>query len=125
MKNVKVLDIIIIFITLTVILLFSVRVYSQPSENKHVIVEAEENTWMYDLDQDRTVMIPGPLGETEVVIEEGAVHVHDSPCRNKICVSTGSIRRSGQWIICLPNDVFIRIEGTEAADDGQVDDIAF
>ena len=54
------------------------------------------------------------LGETIVAIESGGVHVVSSPCPEKICISMGTIRRPGTWIACLPNGLFIRIEGEDA-----------
>jgi len=44
--------------------------------------------------------------------------VEDSPCRDKICVLGGWISHSGEWLACLPNSVFVRVEG---ADTGPVD----
>lgn len=80
--------------------------------------------WVYSLDTDVHTHIPGPLSETEVIIQDGSVHIPASPCRDKICISMGQISRPGQWIICLPNDVFVRVEGVEA-EDREVDDVAF
>lgn len=125
MKNVKSVDIIIIIFTIITIIIFSLFVYLQPNDDKQVVIESSQETWIYDIHEDMKIDIPGPLGETEVVIQNGSVHVHDSPCRNKICVSTGEITRTGQWIICLPNDVFVRIEGMEDSNEDKVDDVAF
>jgi hypothetical protein len=55
--------------------------------------------------------VPGPLGDTVVVIENGSVRVVSSPCPEKICIKTGRISKPGQWIACLPNKVFISIRG--------------
>ncbi len=125
MKNpVKPADVIIIGVTLLVIAVISLQIYGNRSEASQVRIDAAGVQWIYPLEQDVRLIIPGPIGETEVIIEKGEVHVHDSSCRNKICVTTGEIHRVGQWIICLPNDVFIRIEGAEPADE-EVDDVAF
>lgn len=125
MKYVKSVDIIIILFTILTIIMFSLFVYLQPNDEKQVVIESSHETWIYDINDDMIIDIPGPLGDTEVVIQDGSVHVHDSPCRNKICVSTGEIKRTGQWIICLPNDVFVRIEGREDTHEDKVDDVAF
>jgi hypothetical protein len=73
--------------------------------------QGAEQQWIYPLDAEVTLRVPGPLGETVVVIEDGAVRVISSPCPEKICVKTGRISKPGQWIACLPNRVFISIQG--------------
>jgi hypothetical protein len=65
------------------------------------------------LDKDQTLAVPGPLGQTEVVIRNHEVFVQASPCRNKICVHSGPIARSGQFIVCVPNQVVVRVIGTK------------
>ncbi|MBN1243242.1 MAG: NusG domain II-containing protein [Spirochaetales bacterium] len=81
-----------------------------------VIVSDGDNEWIYPLDTDRSLPVEGPLGVTLVVIEDGAVHVHESPCGNQTCVAAGTIERPGQWVACLPNKVFVRVDsgGEEA-----------
>lgn len=63
------------------------------------------------LDVEQTLAVPGPLGSTEVVIRNHEVFVQASPCRNKICVHSGPISRSGQFIVCVPNQVVVRVIG--------------
>ena len=124
MKHIRFADLAVIFITMIIIAGMSFAIYGNSGEASQVRIEGSQQQWVYPLDQDAQINIPGPLGDTEVVISQGHVHVHDSACRNKVCVTTGIIHRVGQWIICLPNDVFIRIEG--ALDDTtEVDDVAF
>ena len=67
------------------------------------------------LRQERTISVPGPLGNTSVHVRDGAVFVTDSPCLNKICVKTGHISRSGELIACVPNKVVVRVIGSAAA----------
>lgn len=70
---------------------------------------------VYPLDQDRVIKARGPLGITTIHIQDGGVHVEDSPCVNKVCIAMGTIRSSGQFVACLPNRVFARITGGAAA----------
>lgn len=63
------------------------------------------------LDQPRTAVLKGPLGETLVRIEDGHACVVSSPCRNQVCIGMGRITRSGQMLACVPNGILVRIEG--------------
>ena len=63
------------------------------------------------LDSEATVHVPGPLGDTVVAIRDGAVEVLSSPCPEKICIKTGKVSKPGQWIACLPNKVFVAVQG--------------
>jgi hypothetical protein len=63
------------------------------------------------LQEAQTLMVPGPLGHTEVVIHEHEVFVADSPCRAKICVKMGHMSQAGHMIVCVPNKVSIRVLG--------------
>lgn len=48
------------------------------------------------------------------VSESGKARITASTCLDKTCVRTGWISRPGQSIVCLPNRLVVRIEGTEA-----------
>lgn len=58
---------------------------------------------------DGTIPVEGVLGTTTVEIKQGTVHVLDSPCGNHICMHTGWISSPGQIIVCLPNQVVVRL----------------
>ena len=76
-----------------------------------VEVRDPEGTFLYPLDETRTILAKGPLGVTEVRIAASQVWVDDSPCANKVCIAMGKIRSPGQFVACLPNGVFVRITG--------------
>jgi hypothetical protein len=117
-------DLLIITAAILLIIAASFYAYSGGGDTPAVEVRVEDREWIYDLETDRTVMIPGPLGETEMIIEDGHVHVHDSPCQSKICVAAGEISQTNEWIICLPNRVFISIVGTKP-ETTEVDEIVY
>lgn len=71
------------------------------------------------LGQDWLYEAIGPLGATVVECRGGYVWVRESCCRNKVCVKYGKIKTVGQTIVCLPNQVVIRIVGM-----GDVDAVA-
>lgn len=91
----------------------------QYGDSTTVAIQAEGRSLLYSLDEDRTIELAGPLGKTIVVIENRRVRVTEDPGPLQICVQDGWIERGGEWLICLPNQVFIRLEG--ARDDTDID----
>lgn len=83
-------------------------------EGNSVQIEVDGKVYnVVSLHTEQTFAVPGPLGNTIVVIHDKEVHVSESPCRAKICVRTGHISRTGQLIVCVPNKVVVRVIGEE------------
>lgn len=67
-------------------------------------------TAAYPLDVDASYTITGANGGTNLlVIEDGAARIEEASCPDGVCVHTGRIRRNGQSIVCLPNQVVVEI----------------
>jgi hypothetical protein len=60
--------------------------------------------------------VRGPLGLTRIEIREGRVRVASSPCPLKICERAGWIESAGEMIVCLPNEVVVRLPGSAGKD---------
>lgn len=119
-------DIILILLSTAGIALLSTQAYAQPSTDPVVRIESQGSQWIYPLDRDSSPVIPGSNAEMEVVIRDGQALVEWCDCcRRHICVSTGSISRSGEWIVCLPNEIFISIAGGGVQLENGVDDVVF
>ncbi len=129
MTKIKPADVFIILLTVLIIIFLFMRTYSQPQDSSELLVRVDEESWRFTLEDDRIIHIPGPLGDTEIHIQAGEIHVGESPCNSKICIAAGTISKPGQWIVCLPNHVFISIEGEDdgSLDSGgeEVDDVVF
>jgi hypothetical protein len=113
----RVFDFAAIAIAVAAVAAASVAAYAPGSGEPNAIIKGEYGQWIYPLPSDAELSVQGPLGLTRVELRDGKVRILDSPCANKTCVSTGSISKPGQWIACLPNKVFVRVEGG-TADDG-------
>ena len=74
-------------------------------------VTSADAAWLLRPDTDQVLEVAGPLGNNRIVVQDGSVFVESAPCGNQICVKTGSVSRPGQWIACLPNRVFVAVEG--------------
>ena len=82
----RIFDYFFIVLTLAVIVVVSISAYSGGGTAESVIIEASGETYIYMLDTDQTIEIPGPLGNTIIRIVDSEVFVEDSPCRDKLCV---------------------------------------
>ncbi|PIQ99576.1 MAG: hypothetical protein COV66_10495 [Nitrospinae bacterium CG11_big_fil_rev_8_21_14_0_20_45_15] len=63
------------------------------------------------LSNNQIIKVPGPLGITEVQIEDGRARIIKSPCQNKICIKSGYIQYADRISACIPNRVLVRIVG--------------
>ncbi len=87
------------------------------------VIDGPGGRWVYPLDRDSELRVPGPLGDTIIEIGGGRARIASSPCPDETCVAAGALSRPGQWSACLPNRVMLRIEG--GTDDELVDATAY
>lgn len=118
----RALDLAAIAAAILTIAATSILAYPAGGGNLTVTIEASGEQWVYPLAEDREVRVAGPLGEELIAIKDGKAFVESSPCPNKICISQGAIEKPGQWIACLPNRIFLHVDGKPA---GTLDDVAF
>jgi hypothetical protein len=110
-------DLVLIF-ALSGLILFLFTQTLGARDSERVVVTTPRGVRSYPLDQDRVVLAEGPLGVSRVVIEDGEAWIQDSPCRKKICIRMGKLRRPGQQAVCLPNRVIVELEGSRRQVDG-------
>jgi hypothetical protein len=124
MKKITLIDILIFILFLTISVL-SFTLYTNVSGKPEVHITSGDKEWVYDLSVDTTASFDGPIGNTTIEISNNRVHVHSSDCKNQICLLAGWIDKPGEWISCLPNNVFILIKGQQQAQEDGPDDISF
>lgn len=118
----KILDYIFFFVAITIIVFFSIGSYKQQKEPENVLINGSQSKWIYPLSRNSEFKVRGPNGFTTIEIKNSKVRVVESPCKEKICIQTGPISKTGSWIACVPNRIFIRIEGK---DDQEADATSF
>ncbi len=111
---------IILFIVLVIIGLAASAAltlsHGEAGSNAKVVIESGGDLYArYPLNEDRTVKVLAPVSSQHdhynvVVISGGSVSVTEASCKNQVCVKHGSISRSGESIVCLPNRMVVRIE---------------
>ena len=113
---VKSWDLAIILLALALTGFSAWSAYLKPGNSTQVLIEGYGARWVFPLDAEETIAVPGPLGNTIVRIQGGHAWVESSPCDNQICVAAGRLHRHGEFAACLPNMVLVMIEGH---DDGK------
>ena len=114
----KLFDGIALVFSLTVFLLFFFYGRSLSRDEGYLLIQHSEGESLYSMAETRDIVIEGPVGESVIHIEDGhAAFVH-SDCNDQLCVHMGDIEHSGEWAACLPNKVFIMIEGGPDDEEG-------
>jgi len=109
--HVKPWDLAIIFLALALTGFSAWSAYLKPGNYTQVLIEGYGNKWVFPLDAEETIEVPGPLGNTVVRISGNNAWVESSPCENQICVAAGRLHTHGEFAACLPNMVLVMIEG--------------
>jgi hypothetical protein len=116
MRLCKPLDIPVIALSALVAIGSVVFAASARGKTAVLVVSSPAGEYRYMLDKNVTAPIPGVLGDSIIVIENGRARFVDSPCENKICVLHSPLGAAGHWSACLPNQIMLRVEGV--SDDG-------
>lgn len=64
-----------------------------------------------DLALDGVNEVVGPLGITRLEVRGGRLRVLSSPCPRQACRHGGWIGEAGRLLVCLPNEVVVRLPG--------------
>lgn len=114
--RIRPLDIASLVISIAVVILVSAYAFADPSDPTQVSVQSSDGDFLYTLAQARSIRVEGPIGHTHIEIEGSRARIVSSPCRDQICVAAGWLDTSGDWTACLPNRVFVRVEGGDRSD---------
>lgn len=75
------------------------------------VIVSGERALALDLSRDGEHDVPGPIGVTRVEVRGGKVRVLSSPCPRHVCRHGGWIGAPGTLLVCLPNELVIRVPG--------------
>ncbi|MDR3322969.1 MAG: NusG domain II-containing protein [Zoogloeaceae bacterium] len=88
----------------------------QGGKGERAIIRQQGKVFMeLALDKDRELRVPGPLGETQIVIANGQARVAADPGPRQYCVRQGWLSQAGEIAICAPNQVSLAIVGNQEA----------
>lgn len=112
----KPLDIPVIVLALLLCMAVAAAVYSGGTSSSRVIVRGPDRTWIFPLDAEEELTVAGAIGETVIKIQKRTAAIVSSPCGGQTCVAAGELHKNGQWAACLPNRVFLLVEGSQGRD---------
>ena len=114
------LDLVIIACMIAIGLLVMIVVLFVQKDGEMVTVEVSgREVASFPLSEDVTYVIDGKNGGTNtLIIKDGYAWVEEASCPDGLCRNMGKIHNSSQSIICLPNEVVIRIT---AGEDSEID----
>ena len=81
-----------------------------------VILSDGEKLYRIDLSKVKEayeITVETERGSNTVLVEPGAISVIEADCPDKVCIHQGKISTGGVPIVCMPNRLYIMIEGGE------------
>lgn len=82
--------------------------------NYYIEITFGENKYKYAIEENRVIELKNGLIIIE--IKDKKVRVRQSDCKDKLCVRKSWIDRPGQFIICMPNKLVVKIIGDQEYD---------
>lgn len=121
-KYFKILDWVFIAIAvMLIVLVLALNFSGNNSHASHLKVISCGKVYIYPLNENRMIEVAGRLGKTKIEVSNGTAKIIFSPCPNKTCMLKPAIHEVGDWIVCLPNEVFVKIEGKSEKSDTDID----
>ena len=86
--------------------------FTRGNQGEKVIITVNGEKKIYSLQKDQRIEIKEKNGHYNlIVIHSGEVSMPEANCPNQVCVRHKKISKNGEMIVCLPNEVFVQIEG--------------
>lgn len=103
--------------------LFLVKGFHSQGQSVVAIIQVEgdivETIDLSKVEKVKNLQIQGAQGLSTIEVENSRIRMVESPCPDQVCVNRGWIERAGEAIVCVPNEIVIKIKGN----DESVDDI--
>lgn len=114
-RAIKIWDILLILVILTVIITSIYVITTREKGNYCEIYYDGELIGSYTLEQELIIRLDK---EEKIVvhINNGSVAIIENDCKNQICVNTGYISRVGERIVCAPYKITVAVKSTTNKD---------
>ncbi|MBE7026622.1 MAG: NusG domain II-containing protein [Ruminococcaceae bacterium] len=92
-----------------------INVFAYSDKADKVIIEVDGHEYaqyrLNEISSSKTIEIDNKYGYNKIEIFPDGACVTDADCRDKLDVLSGKITRTGEYIVCLPHRLVIRLEG--------------
>jgi len=75
-----------------------------------------ESYAVVEMDEPKTVTVPGLLGDSVIEIDENGARFIETAGPDTGCIDQGYITDAGEMAVCVPNRVLIRVIGNSGVD---------
>lgn len=109
-------EIILMIIVLAMAISAMAVIHFAHSEGGAYVVVTMDNQKIgrYPLEEDGVYELTGyEEGHNELHVKDGRAFISAATCPDKLCVKQKEISHAGEMIVCLPNHIIVKIEGTE------------
>ena len=101
---------ILLIMLIVSVIICALFIYKSCTNNAdYVEVKTPHNRTLYSINKNQEFEVEGRIGKVVIEIKDKKVRVKESSCPNQVCVKTGWIKRSGEIIVCAPNELTVRI----------------
>ena len=109
-------DLIFIILMVMIVLFMFYRGITADSGRYALVYFKNEQILNIDLAKNENFTVRGARCDLRISVNDGKLRILATECREKICMHRGDIFRAGEKIICVPNEIMIRIEGNTQTD---------
>jgi hypothetical protein len=102
----------VLVLSLALVVILFTHFWLSPAGQKLLIKRGGEVFLTASLARPFMVAVPGPLGMTQVEVDNQRARVVSDPSPRQLCVHQGWISHEGEAAICLPNQVSLEIVGS-------------
>lgn len=106
-------EFILILVLAAVILIGFLFVRLQHQKDAFTVDVSVDGTTIatYRLDEEVDTWIDGYQGgKNHLVIHDGCARIEEADCPDKLCVKQGTVSKSGESVVCLPNRVVVAVK---------------
>ena len=105
---------IILFVFIIILLVYSATFFNKSAEvgeKLNIYVDGKlEYSYSLPLYEKKVIELNNEYGYNRIIAENNSVYMEESDCKGKDCVNIGKIQNNGDFIICAPHRIIVRIE---------------
>lgn len=76
------------------------------------------------IEKDQTIEIQGPVATNVLQIKDGYADIIDATCNDEVCVHSRKIKNNNETIICLPNELIVKVQSNVTDNNSVIDGVA-